>query len=92
MHSYGLTETSPILTTLGWNHHLAGRPLVGVELRIVDEQGNDLPAGEAGEIAVRARNVSPGYLDRPDETAAVFRGGWFFTGDIGRLDEEALSS
>ena len=97
VHSYGLTETSPILTTLGWNHHLAGcrlrsvgRPLVGVELRIVDEEGNDLPAGEAGEVAVRGRNVSPGYLDRPDETAAVFRGGWFFTGDVGRLDEEGF--
>ena len=97
VHSYGLTETSPILTTLGWNHHLAGnrlrsvgRPLVGVELRIVDEEGSDLPAGEAGEIAVRARRVSPGYLDRPDETAAVFRGGWFFTGDVGRLDDEGF--
>ena len=97
VHSYGLTETSPILTTLGWNHHLdgrrlrsVGRPLAGVELRIVDEEGNDLPAGEAGEVAVRAPNVSPGYLDRPDETAAVFRGGWFFTGDVGRLDEEGF--
>ncbi len=97
VHSYGLTETSPILTTLGWNHHLArhrmpsvGRPLVGIELRIVDEAGNDLPAGKAGEIAARGRNVSPGYLNRPDETAAVFRGGWFFTGDIGQLDEEGF--
>ena len=97
VHSYGLTETSPILTTLGWNQHLdgrrlrsVGRPLAGVELRIVDEDGNDLPAGEAGEVAVRAPNVSPGYLDRPDETAAVFRGGWFFTGDVGRLDGEGF--
>lgn len=97
VHSYGLTETSPILTTLGWNHHLdgrrlrsVGRPLAGVELRIVDEEGNDLPAGEAGEVAVRAPNVSPGYLDRPNETAAVFRRGWFFTGDVGRLDEEGF--
>ena len=97
VHSYGLTGTTPILTTLGWNHHLAGhrlcsvgRPLAGVELRIVDQEGNDLPAGEAGEIAVRARSVSPGYLDRPHETAGVFRGGWFFTGDVGRLDEQGF--
>ena len=99
VHSYGLTETSPILTTLGWSQHLAGLaggdrlrsvglPLVGVELRIVNDAGGDVPAGEAGEIAVRAPNVSPGYLDRPDETAAVFRDGWFHTGDVGRLDEE----
>ena len=101
VHSYGLTETSPILTTLGWPQHLAGleggdrlrsvgRPLVGVELRIVDDNGNDVPAGEAGEIAVRAPNVSEGYLDRPDETAAVFRGGWFHTGDVGGLDAEGF--
>ena len=97
VQGYGLTETSPILTTLDWNHHLegsrlrsAGRPLAGVELRIVDDEGNDLPAGEAGEVACRAPNVSPGYLDLPDETAAVFRGGWFFTGDVGRLDEEGF--
>ena len=101
VHSYGLTETSPILTTLGWEQHLAGlqggdrlrsvgRPLVGVELRIVDDDGNDVPSGEAGEIAVRAPNVSAGYLDRLDETAAVFRGDWFHTGDVGRLDAEGF--
>ena len=99
VHSYGLTETSPILTTLGWAQHLegleggdrlrsVGRPLVGVELRILDDDANDVPPGEAGEVAVRAPNVSPGYLDRPEETAAVFRGGWFHTGDVGRLDAE----
>ena len=99
IHSYGLTETSPILTTLGWEQHLAGleggdrlrsvgRPLVGVELRIVDDAGGDTAVGEAGEIVVRAPNVSKGYLEQPDATAAVFRGDWFFTGDVGRLDEE----
>ena len=101
VHSYGLTETSPILTTLGWEQHLAGleegdrlrsvgRPLVGVELRIVDEDGNDVADGGAGEIVVRAPNVTAGYLDRPDETKAVFREGWFFTGDMGRLDAEGF--
>ena len=99
IHSYGLTETSPILTTLGWDQHLAGleggdrlrsvgRPLVGVELRIVDDAGKDAPPGEAGEIVVRGPNVSPGYLDRPEETRAAFREGWLHTGDVGRLDEE----
>ena len=102
VHSYGLTETSPILTTLGWAQHLAGleggdrlrsvgRPLVGVELRIADDDGNDVPAGEAGEVAVRAPNVSPGYLDRPEETAAVFRDGWFYTGDVGPPRRRGLS-
>ena len=66
VHSYGLTETSPILTTLGWNHHLGrhrmpsvGRPLVGIELRVVDEDGNDLPAGEAGESVSFASSRRP---------------------------------
>ena len=101
IQSYGLTETSPILTTLGWAQHLdgleggdrlrsVGRPLVGVELRIVDDGGHDAPAGEAGEVVVRGPNVSKGYLDRPEETAAAFRGGWFHTGDVGRLDEEGF--
>ena len=101
IQSYGLTETSPILTTLGWEQHLAGleggdrlrsvgRPLVGVELRIVDDAGKDAPAGEAGEVVVRGPNVSNGYLDRPEETAAAFRGGWFHTGDVGRFDEEGF--
>jgi long-chain acyl-CoA synthetase len=64
VHSYGLTETSPILTILGWNHHWSGprmrsggRPLSGVDLRILGEDGNGLPPGEAGEIVVRDRNV-----------------------------------
>ena len=59
VHSYGLNETSPLLTTLGGKQHLVGRqmraggrPLVGVDIRIVDEEGNDLPAGGAGEIVV----------------------------------------
>ena len=102
VHSYGLTETSPILTTLGWAQHLAGleggdrlrsvgRPLVGVELRIADDAGNDAAPGEAGEIVVRGPNVSMGYLDRPEETAAAFREGWFHTGDVGRAGRGGLS-
>jgi len=99
VHSYGLTETSPILTTLGWSQHLAGfeggdrlrsvgRPVIGLEMRIAGDEGNHLPAGTAGEIVVRGPNVFAGYLDRPEETAAAFRDGWFLTGDVGRLDEE----
>ncbi len=101
VHSYGLTETAPILTTLGWEQHLVGleggerlrsvgRPLVGVEIRIVDGAGADAAPGEVGEIVVRGPNVSPGYLDRPEETAAAFRDGWFHTGDVGRRDEDGF--
>jgi long-chain acyl-CoA synthetase len=99
--AYGLTETSPILTILSHAEHVrgvergetavlssAGRPLVGVQMRIVDEQGQELPAGEAGEVAVRGPSVMLGYHDRPEETAAALRNGWLRTGDIGRFDAE----
>ncbi|WP_455211762.1 class I adenylate-forming enzyme family protein [Kaarinaea lacus] len=100
IQSYGLTETAPILTTLGMDQHQqavesgdlqllhsVGQPLPGVDLKIVDSNDNRLPYGKAGEVVVRAPNVAKGYLNRPDATTEAFRDGWFFTGDIGRLDE-----
>ena len=100
--TYGLTETSPILTTLTPEQHQAaldggrlellrsvGKPLVHVELRIVDEDNNELAAGEVGEVVVRGPNVMPGYLGLEEENARAFRGGWFHTGDMGRVDEHS---
>ena len=100
-HCYGLTETSPLLTILdnasfrssleSGNTSLlksAGRPLPGVEMRILDDSGRSLPSGEAGEIVVRGPNVSKGYLKRDQETTRAFRDGWFHTGDVGYLDQD----
>lgn len=100
---YGLTETSPILTTLDEDVHVraiesgdyeilkaAGRPLVGIDMRIVDEKQNEVPCGEGGEVVVRGPNVTVGYLNRPEENESAFRGGWFHTGDIGRMDENGF--
>ena len=100
---YGLTETAPLLTFLEHHHHRAaieaGRPerlasagqaLPGVDLRIVDDAGRELPAGAAGEVAVRGPNVTPGYLDLPEANAQALRDGWFHTGDVGRLDEDGF--
>ena len=101
VQGYGLTETSPLLTILPMSEHVraietgdleilrgVGRPLPGVELRIRDAAGNDLPTNQPGEIVVRAPNVSlHGYLNRPEETKKAFREGWFHTGDIARMDE-----
>jgi long-chain acyl-CoA synthetase len=65
-----------------------GPPIPQVELRIVDDQGNTLPPGAVGEIVARGPNVMRGYLNRPAETAAVLRDGWYHTGDLGRVDED----
>lgn len=100
IQAYGLTETAPLLTMLemadhrhafeSGDHRLlqsVGRQLPGVEMKLVDGNDRELPPGEAGEIVVRAPNVAKGYLKRPEATAEAFRGGWFYTGDIGRMDE-----
>ena len=95
---YGLTETAPIVSMLDDLSHRellrgdetlarsCGRPLPGVEVRIVDEQGRPLASGRSGEIEVRGANVFNGYLGRPDLTAAALHDGWYATGDIGMLD------
>ncbi len=100
---YGLTETSPILTAMDHESHVkcfesgdvtrlksAGVPVAGVQMRIVDDQDRPLPTGETGEVVVRGPNVSPGYFNRDAENAQAFRGGWFHTGDVGRLDEDGF--
>ncbi len=90
---YGLTETSPGVTGMGPGECLrkagtAGRPCLYVDVRIVDDDGRELPVGRAGEVVVRGPNVMAGYWNRPEETAKVLRDGWFHTGDIGYLDED----
>ena len=100
---YGLTETSPILTTLDEDLHVraiesenydilkaAGRPLVGIDMRSVDEEGNEVACGDPGEVVVRGPNVTVGYLNRPQENARAFRNGWFHTGDVGKMDKHGF--
>lgn len=88
---YGLTETAPFAS---YNHRLLhipgsiGVPVDLVEMRIIDpETGNVCAPGELGEIAIRGPNVMSGYWNRPEETAAILKDGWFHSGDIGRVDE-----
>jgi long-chain acyl-CoA synthetase len=92
----GPTECSPVtcvnpidgLTKPG----TVGLPIPGVEMRIVNEEGWELPLGEVGEIAVRGANVMKGYWNQPEATAEVFRGEWFLTGDLGTKDEDGYFS
>lgn len=89
---YGLSETSPVAT---FNHPgrapkpgSIGQPVWGIEVKLVDKDGDAVPYGETGEIAIRGHNIMTGYLGRPDATAAAIRDGWFRTGDLGRQDED----
>jgi long-chain acyl-CoA synthetase len=96
---YGATETAPLVTVV---RHVeerldspqarsCGRPMVGVEARIVDpEDRTAMARGEVGEVAVRGPNVMLGYWNKPEQTDAVLVDGWYHTGDLGRLDEEGL--
>jgi long-chain acyl-CoA synthetase len=88
---YGLTEASPVVTTTAVvdTPHLGsvGPPIPGVEVRLLDTDGNPVLEDDAGEIVVRGPNVFAGYWNDPDATAAVLRDGWLHTGDIAITDE-----
>jgi len=88
---YGLTEAT--ITTINAPPDDAapgssGKPVAGVELRIADDFGEELPTGVHGEVLIRGQNVMAGYLDERLATAHVMRGDWLHTGDIGFLDDE----
>ena len=87
---YGLSETSPVASfnqpTRPRKPGTIGFPIPGCEMRLVDDQGNDVADGEPGEIAIRGENVMKGYWNRPEATAAAIPDGWFRTGDIATRD------
>jgi long-chain acyl-CoA synthetase len=93
LEGYGLSETSPVAS---FNHPdrerkpgSIGTPIEGVEMRVVDDDGNPVEQGGVGEIAIRGHNVMKGYWNRPDATADVLDGdGWFRTGDMATVDED----
>lgn len=89
---YGTTETS-IATCLRPSDQLrktacVGQPLHATHVRVLDEDGNDLPPGEVGELAITSPYLFAGYLNLPEATARATRGDWFVTGDLARLDDE----
>ena len=96
---YGLSEASPTLTYLGPEDHSlenaheqfaavksAGRPVMGVEVRVVDAMDREVPPGQAGEVVGRGDTIMKGYWNQPTITADTLRGGWLHTGDIGAFD------
>jgi fatty-acyl-CoA synthase len=102
VQAYGMTETSAVLTYLLPTDHRralaekpglllsAGRPVVGVDLRIVDENDAPVPHGTIGEIVARGPQLMQGYWNRPEESREALRGGFMHTGDAGVMDEEGF--
>jgi long-chain acyl-CoA synthetase len=92
LEGYGLSETSPVAS---FNHPgrerkpgSIGTPIRDVELRLVDDEDDEVAAGEVGEIVIRGPNVMKGYWQRPEASAEALRAGWFHTGDLARMDED----
>jgi fatty-acyl-CoA synthase len=103
---YGLTETAPVLTSarmkpgIEWPEAIrlqkqasTGHAIVGVEIRVVDPDGNDVPRDgkSIGEIVARSDGVMDGYWKQPEATAEVMRDGWFHTGDMATMDENGYA-
>jgi acyl-CoA synthetase (AMP-forming)/AMP-acid ligase II/thioesterase domain-containing protein len=94
VETYGMTEASPLITTTALPPAVRksgslGRS-VGPDIAILDAEGDALPCGETGEIAIRGENVMSGYANDPESNARSFANGWFRTGDLGALDEEGF--
>ena len=92
LEGYGLSETSPVACFNRLDRERKpgsiGLPVWGVEMRCVDEDMNDVPVGERGEVIIRGHNIMKGYYKRPEANEEVFRGGWFHSGDVATVDED----
>ncbi|KGR74772.1 class I adenylate-forming enzyme family protein [Ureibacillus sinduriensis] len=90
--AYGLSEASPGVATQRNNMPIkegsVGVPMPGVKIKIVDEQGKELPIGEVGELLVQGDNVTPGYFRNEEATKKALQNGWLHTGDMAKMDDE----
>jgi acyl-CoA synthetase (AMP-forming)/AMP-acid ligase II len=92
---YGLTETCGPACLISSDDAIAragstGKPFFHTDVRVVDEEGRDVPAGGSGEVLVRGRHLMTGYWNRPDDTAAALRDGWLHTGDVATIDADGF--
>jgi fatty-acyl-CoA synthase len=92
---YGQTELGPLATSLGPDEQLtkpgsAGRPVLNVETRVVDEEMHDVEVGEVGEVVHRSPQVTSGYFNDPEKTELAFHGGWFHSGDLAIRDADGF--
>jgi long-chain acyl-CoA synthetase len=92
LEGYGLSETSPVAS---FNHPgketragSIGTPIKGVEMKVVDDDGNEVDQGEVGEIVIKGHNIMKGYWNREDATKEAIKDGWFASGDMAKVDED----
>lgn len=88
---YGLTEASPVISSNSEIKHKLGSSgylVQPLELKIVDDDGHEVPVGEKGEIIIKGENVMAGYWNNPEATASTIKNGWLYTGDMGYLDKD----
>ncbi|CAM3792331.1 class I adenylate-forming enzyme family protein [Mesobacillus thioparans] len=92
LEGYGLSEAAPVVTA--HNKKIAikpgsvGIPIPGVQIKIIDNEGSEVPVGVVGELLVSGDNVTPGYYQNKEETNRVIKDGWLHTGDLARVDED----
>ena len=95
LEGYGLTESSPILTFNPFGKsrvNSIGVPLPSTDVKCVDEDGDDVPLGEPGELIAKGPQIMKGYWKKPEETAKTIQNGWLLTGDIGVMSEDGYFS
>lgn len=93
IEGYGLSEASPVVSVNlpGKEKALSvGKPLPGIDVKIVDDNEREVKPGNVGEIILRGDNVMKGYWKQPEETEKTLRNGWLFTGDMGKIDEDGF--
>jgi long-chain acyl-CoA synthetase len=92
LEGYGLSEAAPVVTAHNKNIEIkpgsVGIPIPGVQVKIIDDNGTEVPRGEVGELIVRGDNITPGYFQNSEESQRVLRDGWLYTGDMARQDDE----
>jgi len=90
---YGMTEVCGVLTLNPPADNRLGKvgiPVPGMEVRCVDDDGNEVPVGETGEVIARGPTLMKGYLNRDDATAEAIKDGWYYSGDIGVMDSDGF--
>ncbi|WP_296622515.1 long-chain fatty acid--CoA ligase [Marivirga sp.] len=94
LEGYGMSEGSPVVTfnqkQFGKKPGSVGTPVWGVEVKVVDENGEEVPVGEKGELIYRGHNVMKGYFNKPEENKVSLRNGWLHSGDVAVKDEDGF--